>query len=190
MTISMCAVGPTPPYAGAPRSAQLGTISYYGAMSASELWVESYQGEVLGEALFGALAERESDSSRRHELEVLTLLERATKELAEPVFEMRKLDHGNTAATLATAAELAEAVAGMTWEDFLASIEPGTEQFRARYRELVRLASDHTEREIAETYLAHEEALLAFARRSLGREAGDPLEPVLALPHVAAAIPT
>ena len=49
-------------------------------MSAEELWVESYQGEVLGEALFGAMAARESDPDRRHQLEVLTLLERTTKE--------------------------------------------------------------------------------------------------------------
>ena len=41
--------------------------------------------------------------------------------------------------------------------------------------------------QIAEAYVAHEEALAAFARRVLGQEAGEPLEQILALPHVAAA---
>ena len=157
-------------------------------MSASELWVESYQGEVLGESLFGAMAEREQDPGRRHQLEVLTLLERATKELAEPVFERRKLDFGDTAATLATAKELAEALAGISWEEFLGSIEGITTQFLAKYRELVELATDDFEREIAAAYVAHEEALACFGRRALGSEPGEPLELVLALPHVVAAV--
>ena len=99
-------------------------------MSADELWVEVYQGEVLGEALFGLLTEREQDPARRRQLETLVVLERSTKELAE----------------------------------------------------------DDSEREVAETYVAHERALASFARRVLGQEPGEPLEPILSLPHVAAAV--
>ncbi len=158
-------------------------------MSASELWIESYQGEVLGETLFGSLAEREEDADRRRQLEVLTLLERATRELAEPVFERRALDRGDTAATVSEAVELADALAGVTWDEFVASILPVTDQFLAKYRQLVELATDQTERDIAEAYVAHEEALAAFARRALGQESGEPLELILALPHVVAAHP-
>ena len=158
-------------------------------MSASELWIESYQGEVLGEALFGSLAERQEDREHRHQLVVLTLLERATKELAEPVFERRALDRGDTAATLVAAAELADSLTDTAWDEFLRSFEPITTQFLAKYRRLVELASDETEREIAEAYVAHEEALAAFARRALGQEAGEPLQMILALPHVAAKAP-
>ncbi len=158
-------------------------------MSATELWVESYQGEVLGETLFGSLAGREEDADRRHQLEVLTLLERSTKELADPVFERRSLDRGDTAASVTAAVELAEAVAGIPWNDFVASILPVTDEFLAKYHQLVDLAGDEMERGVAEAYVAHEEALAAFARRALGRESGDPLELILALPHVAAAVP-
>jgi hypothetical protein len=158
-------------------------------MSASELWIESYQGEVLGETLFGTLAERQEDPVRRGQLEVLTLLERSTRALAEPVFERRGLDHGDTAATVAAANELAEAVAGITWDEFLASILPVTDEFLAKYRQLVDLAPDEIERGIAEAYVAHEEALAAFARRGLGQESGEPLDLILALPHVAAQHP-
>jgi hypothetical protein len=155
-------------------------------MSAEQLWVESYQGEVLGEALFGALADREGDPERRRQLQVLTRLEAATKELAEPVFEKRSIDRGDTAATLAQAAELAGAVAEISWEEFVGSIEPITVPFLEKYRQLVDLAADEEERSVAEKYVAHELALAAFARRALGKESGDPLELILALPHVAA----
>ena len=158
-------------------------------MGARELWVESYQGEVLGETLFGLLAGREKDADRRRQLEVLTLLERSTKELAEPVFERRAFERGDTGATVIAATELADTVSGLTWEEFLTSFEPITTEFLAKYRQLVSLASDEIERQIAEAYVAHEEALAAFARRALGQEAGEPLQAILALPHVAAAIP-
>ncbi|HEY2814817.1 MAG TPA: hypothetical protein VGJ03_15230 [Acidimicrobiales bacterium] len=157
-------------------------------MRSDELWVESYQGEVLGETLFGALAERQKDPTRRHQLEVLATLERATKELADPVFEARSLDRGDTAATVASATQMADAVAAMPWEQFLASIEPVTTQFLAKYRELVTLATDDTEHQIAESYVAHEQALAAFARHALSNDAGDPLAEILALPHVAAVV--
>ncbi len=159
-------------------------------MGTDELWVEAYQGEVLGEALFGLLGSRERDAARRRQLEMLTLLERATKELADPIFEQRVLNCGDTAASVAAAAELADAVAGMTWEEFLSSFEPVITQFLDRYLRLVELADDDTEREIAEAYVAHEMALAVFVRRALGQEHGEPLQAILALPHVAALVPS
>jgi hypothetical protein len=155
-------------------------------MRADDLWVESYQGEVLGETLFGLLADREEDPSHAHQLEVLTLLERATKELAGPVLAQRGLDP-DTGATVADAKGLADAVADLTWEQFLGSFEAVTTEFLAKYRELVELAENDEERAIADAYVAHERALAAFARRALGQETGEPLEGILALPHVAAA---
>lgn len=164
--------------------AQSEATSYSWGVGAAELWVESYQGEVLGEALFGLLAERQEDPEHRYQLEVLTLLERATKGLAEPVFEKRGLDRGDTASTTAIAKEMADALADTSWVDFLQSFEPITSEFLAKYRELVELSVDDTERDIAEQYVAHELALAAFARRALGQEGGEPLELILALPHV------
>jgi hypothetical protein len=155
-------------------------------VNASELWVEAYQGEVLGEALFGLMAERETDPEHRHQLEVLTLLERTTKELAETVFDQRRLDRGDSRASVATAAQFADGLIGTPWEGFLGSFEPVISQFLATYRQLVQLATDETERAVAEAYVAHELALASFVRRSLGHEPGEPLAEILALPHVAA----
>jgi hypothetical protein len=158
-------------------------------MSAETLWVESYQGEVLGESLFGALAERQMDPTRRAQLEALTLLERSTKELAEPVFERRGLERGDTEASRAYGLQIADGLEGTSWEEFLASFEPITSSFLAKYVELVALAPDDAERSIAEAYVAHEHALATFARRALRQEDGEPLEAILALPHVAARQP-
>ena len=156
-------------------------------MSADELWAEAYQGEVLGEALFEILAERERDPERRRHLEAMTLLERTTKELAEPVLDRRGIDRGDTSTTVASATQMADAVATMAWEEFLRSFEPVTSQYVLKYRQLVQLATDDDERDVAERYIAHEHALLSTARRALGEEDGDVLEPILSLPHVAAA---
>ncbi len=158
-------------------------------MSAADLWVECYQGEVLGETLYGWLAARQEDPERRRQLEVLTRLERTTRELAEPVFERRGLDRGDTSATVAAALELADAVAGITWDEFLAAIPPIADEFLDKYRRLVEVAPDRFEREIAEAYVSHELALATFARRALGEETGEPLQLILSLPHVAAADP-
>jgi len=159
---------------------------YSVGVRAGELWVESYQGEIFGETFFGLLARRESDSVHRHQLEVLARLERETKLLAEPVFDRNGFDRGDSEASIATAVELAEAFGSLSWDDLLGSIGPITDQFLAKYRELVELCEDPADRSVAEAYVAHEEAIAALARRGLGQEQGDPVELILALPHFGA----
>ncbi len=105
------------------------------------------------------------------------------------MFARQGLDHGDTAATVQAATELADAVGTLTWDEFLASFEAVTTEFLGKYRQLVELAADETERAVATAFVAHEEALAAFARRALGQEAGEPLQAILALPHVVAALP-
>lgn len=159
------------------------------AMRADELWLESYQGEVLGETLFGLLAERENDPTRRHQLEVLTRLEQSTKLLAEPVLDRRQIGRVDVAEPVSNAKALAEALVAVTWQDFAASILPVTTEFLAKYHELVDMATDGAELDVAQAYVAHEEALATFARRASGQEPGDPLEAILALPHLVLADP-
>ena len=155
--------------------------------SARELWVESYQGEVLGEAFFGWMADHELEPEHRYQLEVLTQLEAATKQLAEPLFERRGYERGDSEATAENGRQLAAASAEASWEDVMAAVLPVTDVFLAKYQELVELSVDDAERDIALAYVAHEEALASFARRSIGQEDGEPLQLILALPHVAAA---
>jgi hypothetical protein len=151
-----------------------------------DLWVEAYQGEVLGEALFGTLAGHQTDPDRRRQLDVVTRMERRTRLLIEPVLRRRGLDGGDDATTAAGGVAMAEAAAAVGWDDLLGSIEPATARYLDAYRALVEQSTGDEERSIATTLVAHERALATFARRALGREDGDPLEAILALPHVAA----
>lgn len=155
-------------------------------VEADELWREVYEGEVLGETLFSTLAAREQDTWRREQLEVLALLERSTKELAEPVLARRGITREADAARTG-ALSMADAVAGISWEQFLGSFQPVISEYLAKYRRLVTLAGDDDERAVAEAYVAHELALEAFLRRALGQEDGVAAEAILDLPHVAAA---
>jgi hypothetical protein len=154
---------------------------------AGELWRQAYEGEVLGEALFSALAERTKEPERRRQLEVLALLERSTKELALPVVDRRGIAC-DVEAIRRAAGELADAVQALAWDDFLGSFQPVISDYLARYCELVELAEDQEERTVAEAYVDHELALESFLRRALGREPGEPSQPILDLPHVAAAL--
>ena len=155
-------------------------------MEADDLWLQSYEGEVLGETLFSTLAEREEDPHRRAQLEVLTLLERSTKELAAPVLTRRGLAC-DVETVRAGAIGMADAVTSLSWAEFLGSFQPVISQYLARYRRLVDLAGDDEERAVAQTYVEHELALETFLRRELGQEPGDPAQAIFDLPHVAAA---
>jgi hypothetical protein len=171
-------------------NSSMSAVSLHASMGdADALWAESYDGEVLDEALFGILASRQSDPTRRRDLEVLTRLERATKDIAEPVLARRGITPGDPSAIVASAREMADGVAHLPWDEFLALFPPITAQFLAKYRRLVELAADDEERGVAQVYVEHEMALCAFVRRTLGEEPGEPLQPILELPHIAQAAP-
>jgi hypothetical protein len=157
-------------------------------MRVEELWRESYQGEVLGEAVFRLLAERTEDADRRHQLETLALLERSTKDLAEPVMERHGYARGDVNSLVASITANIERTAAAPWEDMVRGTIPIADTYIMKYRELVELVDNDADRAVAEAYVAHELALVSWARRALGEEAGEPLEPVLSLPHVTAAI--
>lgn len=158
------------------------------AADIAELWLESYQGEVLGERLFQAVSEVQGDCARRHECEVLALLERATREIAEAVFDRFGMDRGDLDTVVAQADLFAEGARAAAWPDFADAILAATGTYLEKYRGIVSLARDDAERQVGEAYIAHEEALATWARRATGSEDGDPLEEVLALPHVIAAM--
>ena len=50
----------------------------------ADLWVKAYQGEVLGEILFGGIAAHLDDPDQAAKMRVLATLERRTKEAAAP----------------------------------------------------------------------------------------------------------
>jgi hypothetical protein len=147
--------------------------------SLDELWVRAYQGEVLGEALFGRIAEKTDDPDHAAKLRVLSVLERKTKEAIAPSLER---------AGLSTEPDpemqvLADALAiDMAWTDFLASTEAITVQYIPLYERIGEL--DPTERAASELLVAHEAALRSFARAEQEGETATSLDAINALAHM------
>jgi hypothetical protein len=143
------------------------------------LWERAYQGEVLGETLFGLLAVRLEDPARAAKMRRLATLEQRTKEAVAPALER---------AGLSTAPDpemftLADALAvEMPWEDFLAATEAITEQFIALYRRIGEL--DPSELDASDLLVAHEVALRAFARAELEGQTETSLAEIDALAHM------
>src|SRR5581483_1555697 len=104
-------------------------------MDADELWLEAYEGEALGEGLFRTLAQRATSPTEKAQLEALTLLEQATKELAAPVLERRGLPRRD-AEQVEAGAKLADAAASMGLDGLLRSLPAATAKYQALYGQL------------------------------------------------------
>ena len=149
---------------------------------AGTLLAKAYQGEVLGEILFGGMAARTEDASRRAKLEVLTTLERRTKEAMVPAMERHGVSTERDPGSVHAAEVLVEATATMAWSDVWASTEAITAQFVALYERIGEV--DPAERDIVTLLVAHERALCDFARKELAGEAEGSLAAIDALPHM------
>jgi len=147
------------------------------------LLVQAYQGEVSGEVLFGIVASGTDDPERRRKFEVLTRLEAKTREACLPAMRRHGLPTDPDPKTVADAKVLGEAVLGMTWEQLLSSFEPITSQFLALYRRIGEISE--ADRAESGLLVAHEQALMDFARRELAGETETSLELIEALPHLA-----
>ncbi len=146
---------------------------------AVDLWVKSYQGEVLGEAYFGHMAEHTEDPVHKAKLEVLTTLERCTKELLAPSMERLGISTVPDPAIL-------DNVAKGTNFDYPGMIKglPGvTGQYLAYYARL-RTLVEPRDGSVVDLLIAHEMALELFARREAAGEVDGSLEPIKALSHV------
>jgi hypothetical protein len=146
------------------------------------LWVKAYQGEVLGEAFFGAVAEQLDDEERAARVRVLMTLERRTKEATAPALVRAGLSTDPDPEMVSTAEVLAAAVASLEWEQFLGSIEPVTLQYLALYERIGEL--DPSERAAADLLVAHELALRNFARHELAGDTARSLDEINALAHM------
>jgi hypothetical protein len=150
----------------------------------AELWVRAYQGEVLGESLFGGIADQleHDDPEHARKMRVLATLERCTKEATAPALERAGLSTEPDPEMLATATALVPAAAAMTWDDLIKTIEPITAQYIPLYQRIGELSPE--ERETAGLLVAHEEALRDFALAELAGDVTSSLDPIAALAHM------
>jgi hypothetical protein len=145
------------------------------------LWVKAYQGEVLGEALFGRMADQMDDEDHVAKMRVLAELERRTKMAVAPALERAGLSTGPDDESLQTAEALAGA-ASTPWKDLMATFEPITSQFCAMYRRIGEL--DPSEKETSDLLVAHELALRSFARAEIAGDTETSLDQITALAHM------
>jgi hypothetical protein len=150
--------------------------------SLEEILVQAYQGEVLGEALFGGIAERLGNADQAAKMRVLSELERRTKEAAAPALVRAGVDTAPDPEMLSTAVALVPDAVAMGWEELMISFEPITSQYIPLYQRIREL--EPAEGEISELLVAHERALSAFARAELAGRPSISLEPIQALPHM------
>lgn len=146
---------------------------------AVRLWVESYQGEVLGEAYFAGMAKRNSDPALRDKIDLLTCLERSTKELLEPV--IRRL--GVPAEPDQAVVDAAGNVTDVEYLPMLKNFVAAAAEYLGRYTRLRSLV-EPSDASIVDQLIAHELAFEVFARREMAGENDNSTEPIRALSHV------
>jgi hypothetical protein len=145
------------------------------------LWFKAYQGEVSGETLFASIARVTEDPEIRRKMELLARLERKTRQACMPAMVRNGFPTDPDPQTLKNAEVLGEVAASMPWADLMASFEPITSQFVVLYKRIGEVSE--ADRAESELLVAHENALLEFARREIaGRR--DSSEPIEALPHM------
>ena len=148
-----------------------------------ELWVKAYQGEVLGELLFGGIAEQLADPGQAATLRVVATLERRTKEATAPALERAGISTESDPEMQVMASVLIPGALDMTWSDLMGTIGPITEQYIPLYQRIGDLSP--AERETAELLVAHEVALRAFAAAEVAGDRAGSLTPIMALAHMA-----
>lgn len=145
-----------------------------------DLWVKSYQGEVLGEAYFSHLARNTVDPGHRAKLDVLTALECCTKELLAPTLTRLGISTDPDPAIIEGVSKITD----FDYERMVSGLPAVVADYLVSYsrlRELVAPEDAHT----VDLLIAHELALEVFARREVAGETGRSLEPIRALAHVA-----
>jgi hypothetical protein len=145
----------------------------------TELWIKAYQGEVLGEAYFAALADRTDDPDHKAKLLALVALERDTKELLAPSLRRLGLSTDPDQSTLAF-------VSGMTDFDYSAmldSVPAFAAEFLLSYGRLRELCAPE-DGEVVNLLIAHELALEVFMRREKVGLVDTSLQAIAVLPHV------
>ena len=134
----------------------------------------AYEGEVVGEALFGSLASAEHDPVRRDHLLTLASLERATATRLEPVLARLQVTPADPEELAARGRAAADAVRTASWAEFLEAVARGIAPAIERYLAL-RALLERDLHAAMDAVVAHEEALAAFVERSLSG-ADDPVE--------------
>ncbi len=130
----------------------------------NELLLDAYSGELFGDALFGALAER-FDGERRAKLRSLQTIEARTAAALRQLVDDAGVDAGNDDATRAQGRAMVEG-GELEWEGFLRALHDALPQFLANFVRLRELAADPHDPAL-HALVEHEQTISAFAQLEL-----------------------
>ena len=129
------------------------------------LLLDAYKGELLGEALFGAFAARES-GDRAAKLRVLERIEGTTATQLRPLVDAAEIDvpAEDEATIRAQGHEIGNADIG--WDAFVTGLHDALPSFLANFVRLRTMAVDANDPALV-ALIAHEQAINAFAELEL-----------------------
>jgi hypothetical protein len=145
----------------------------------TDLWVKTYQGEVLGQAYFTAMADRAEDGDQKTKLLALATLERSTKELLTPSLQRFGLPTESDPAIV----EFADTITDFDYHAMLDSVPAIAAEYLVSYTRLRELCGPEDEG-VMNLVIAHELALEVFMRREKAGLVDTSLQAIAALPHV------
>ncbi len=130
------------------------------------LLADAYRGELLGEALFGAYATRETDPSRVEKLRVLERIEATTGRQLRPLAEAASVEVDGPDDDAARAGGHAMGSGDLGWDDFVKGLHDALPSFLAGFVRLRTLAGDSSDPALV-ALIDHEQAINAFAELEL-----------------------
>jgi hypothetical protein len=140
--------------------------------------VELFDGEILGEVFFDKMLSQFDQPHQQYKLATMLQLETETKARLRCLMFSLGLDLRESQAAREQALELAASFEGVSWEQFLSSLNEILQPFVARYTELAEQApAEH-----AQTYhsmVAHEQSLLTFTELELEGKLEQSLDAVI-----------
>ncbi len=148
-----------------------------------DLLLDAYNGEVFGDAFFGALAHKQPDEERREKLKILQTVEARTATSLRRLITNAGL-HPDPSAPRQQAETLAAAVDPENWHGFLRGLLDALPQFLAKFERLKAIAPSPRDPALI-ALVNHEQAIERFAQLELdGDEKGSrkPLEDHLRRP--------
>jgi hypothetical protein len=161
------------------------TIAEHGegaAMSEyDDLLLDAYRGEVLGAALFGAMADAANEDRRREQLRALQRVEARTAARLRELVDAAGLEPGDDAAA-ADGVRMAGGTGGQEWTAFLAGLRDALPPFLASFERLRDIGAPADP--VLADLVAHERAIDRFAELEIEGRHADALDVLEA--HLAA----
>lgn len=127
----------------------------------ADLLLDAYRGELLGEALFGAMADTEGDDAQREKLRALEAVEARTASRLAVLIETSRIDAGDEQAPRADGLRLAEGMGDQPWLPFLESLRSALPAYLANFERLRSIGAPDDP--ILAELVAHEQAVDRFA---------------------------